>query len=151
MYQSIKALLVSALLSSSAAAHDHPPGMTHLVFANGAVHAHAIWTKGPHSPDESILRIEWKNGADHSAMEPPGALKVSPYMPAMGHGSAPTRIDRVLDSRGQVLVGVFQVSSIYFTMNGDWDVRVTLKYADGSQETKVIKVHLDDTDDGHDH
>lgn len=130
--------------------HDHGTPMTHLTFANGAIHAHATWQSGPEVSNESLLKIEWKNGADHSPTEPPGAFAVSLWMPDMGHGSAPTQIQRVLDAQGQPLTGVYQISNIYFVMGGDWDVNVTLNYQDGSKETQVIKVSLP-TDGGGGH
>lgn len=133
--------------------HDHGTPMTHLTFANGAIHAHATWQSGPEVSNESLLKIEWKNGADHSPTEPPGAFEVALWMPDMGHGSAPTQIQRVLDAQGQPLTGVYQISNIYFVMGGDWDVNVTLTYQDGSKETQVIKVSIP-TDGGgghHDH
>ncbi|HRO67668.1 MAG TPA: hypothetical protein PL182_08905, partial [Pseudobdellovibrionaceae bacterium] len=62
--------------------HDHNnPSMTHLTFADGAIHAHATWETGPLLAEESVLRIEWKNGADHSPTEP-GGFKVVLWMPA---------------------------------------------------------------------
>ncbi len=123
---------------------------TDLVFANGAIYAHATWTKGPQSPDESILQIEWKNGVDHSPMEPPGTFKTVLWMPDTGHGSAPTKVQRVLDQHGQALVGVYQVSNIYFVMVGKWEIKVTLKLSDGSSQTKTFEVNLDGNN-GHHH
>jgi hypothetical protein len=135
------------LATNFASAHDHPGA--HLSFANGALHAHASWVQGPHSPEESVLRLEWKNGADHSATEPPGRLRVTLWMPEHNHGSAPTQIQRVLGDSGQPLVGVYLVSNVFFTMGGVWEVRVSLKYSDGKEETKNFAVTLDGG--GHDH
>ena len=117
--------------------------VTHLVFADGAIHAHCTWVKGPlESPEESFLRVDWKSGVDHTAIEPPGAFKVALFMPDMGHGTAPTQIQRILDDQGRAVLGAYQVSNIFFTMKGDWLVNVTLKSPDGKEETKAFKVHL---------
>lgn len=129
--------------------HDHNQPMTHLTFAKGAVHAHATWQSGPQVSAESLLKIEWKSGADHSPAEPPGNFEVVLWMPSMGHGSAPTQIQRVLDSQGQALTGVYQISNVYFVMGGDWDVNVTLTYQDGTKETQTIKVSLPMDGGGH--
>lgn len=140
----MKTILAAVLFfafSNLAQAHDHP-GMTHLVFANGAIHAHATWVQGPQTPDESILRIEWKNGDTHSPLEPAGAFRVTLFMPSMGHDSSPTQIQKVVDSQGQALVGVYQVSRMYFTMGGTWTVNITLKYPDSSEETQSFAVDL---------
>lgn len=141
-------ILSVSVASSAHVGHRHPGG-THLTFADGAIHAHAVWEQGPRSRSESILRIEWKNGHDHSPTEPPGEFKVSLWMPDHGHGSAPTRIHRIPGDDGEPLVGVYRVSNIYFTMGGKWDVNVTLKTANGVAETKSIKVEIHGG--GHDH
>lgn len=140
----MKTYLLSAIyLFASSLSYAHE-GANHLSFANGALYAHATWVNGPHSsPAESVLRIEWKSGAEHSATEPPGRFRVSLWMPDMGHGSAPTQVQRVLDSRGQPLVGVYQVSNVYFTMGGRWDVRLAMKYTDGKEETQAFRVQLE--------
>ena len=115
---------------------------THLVFANGAIHAHCTWTQGPQSPDESILQIEWKDGVTHNAIEPPGAFRVALFMPEMGHGSAPTQLERMLNPSGNAIPGAYRVTSIYFTMPGAWLVNVTLKFNDGHEETQAIHVQI---------
>jgi hypothetical protein len=130
------------LFGANAFAHQHGPGMQHLVFANGAVHAHATWVKGPQTPAESQLQIEWRDGGTHTPAEPPGTFAVKLWMPDMGHGSSPVQITQTTDSSGKAITGTYLVSMMYFTMGGKWDVNVTLKYADGREETQKIKVEL---------
>ena len=147
-------ITVFAFLFQSISAQAHPgheAGLIHLKFAKGTVHAHATWKQGPRTPEESILRIEWKNGADHSPIEPPGTFSVKLYMPAMKHGSSPTQMQRVLDDKGQPMTGVYTVSNIYFTMGGDWDVQVALKNTSGTEEVQTFKVHVDDSGQDHHH
>lgn len=152
--KAMKSLIITVglLFGAVAQAHggnDHGAPMTHLVFANGEIHAHAAWQSGPEVSKESLLKIEWKNGADHSPTEPPGTFEVVLWMPLMGHGSAKTQIQRVMDDQGQPLAGVFAISNIYFIMGGDWDVNVALTFADGKKETHVIKVSLPMDGGGH--
>jgi len=113
-----------------------------LAFANGTVHLEASWMQGPRSPEESVLRLEWKAGDSRSPAEPPGTFRVSLWMPDMGHGSAPTRVQSLLDEHGQPLVGAYRASNLYFTMGGTWEVRVTLKYAGGKEETRAFRIEL---------
>lgn len=129
------------LIAQAYSNHDHQ-GTTHLKFANGEVHAHVTWVQGPQAADESTLRIEWMNGAAHTPAEPPGDFKVELWMPDMGHGSSPTQNQKVLDQKGQPLMGVYDVTSIYFLMRGQWDVNVSLTLADGTVETQTIKVEI---------
>lgn len=133
-----KYLLALALVSLPAlAAH-----VIHLTFRAGTVHLHLTWAEGPALETENVLRAEWHSGTDHSSIEAPAPFKVELNMPAMGHGSAPTQLERVLDDKGQPIPGVYNVRGLYFTMAGDWEVRVTLKAADGTEETQKFSVHL---------
>ena len=127
----------------------HDDNVVELLFAKGSIHAHAIWIQGPKSPEESLLRIEWKNGVNESAVEAPGKFKVSLWMPDMGHGSSPTQIQKMFDKDGRPLLGIYRISNIYFTMGGKWEVRLTLKNGDGSEETKSFAVNVQGN--GHQH
>ena len=113
---------------------------TSLSFSNGQIKALVSWEQGPQSPDESIMQIEWQNSLGQ-AIEP-NSFRVILFMPAMGHGSAPTQINRVLDQDGDPRAGVFRIVNMYFTMGGDWDVQVVLISPNGSKETQVVPVHL---------
>mgnify|MGYP000376060174 CR=1 FL=1 len=138
----ILGIAFGSLAQAQAQAHDHMDPY-HLIFSQGAIHAHADWKTGPQTSGESILRVEWQSGSAHTPSEPPGPFEVSLWMPSMGHGSAPTRIQRVLDPQGQPVEGVFEVSNMYFIMGGDWQAKVTLTYPDGHKETQIIDVSLE--------
>lgn len=125
--------------------HDHG---SELKFSNGAIHAHLSWVQGPQSSEESVLRVQWMDGNAHVPAEPPGEFKVTLWMPEHNHGSSPTHNSRALDSKGNALTGAFEVSKIYFIMAGDWEVRVSLAYPDGTTETQVATVTIDG---GHHH
>ncbi len=137
----MKSLLTLILLTFVPAAQAHP-SHTHLVFANGTLHAHAQWTQGPKVAIESIVELAFKNGADHSSVDAPGPIEVSLWMTQHGHGSSPTEIRQMVDDKGQPILGVYQISKVYFTMGGEWEVLVKLTYPDKSQETKTFKVDL---------
>ena len=120
----------------------------HLLFSEGRIHAHLSWIQAPAAQSsEARMRLEWHNGITHEIMEPRSPFAVSLWMPSMGHGSAPTRIERAIDERGQVIPGVYEVSNMFFMMPGDWDVRVSLNDQDGHQETRAWSVHV--AGDGH--
>ena len=118
------------------------PHVIHLTFLGGTAHLHLTWQEGPGLEVESVLHGEWHNGADHTPIEAPGAFKVELNMPAMGHGSSPTQLERGLDDRGQPLLGVYNVRGLYFTMAGDWEVVVSLNTPDGKVESQKFAVHL---------
>jgi hypothetical protein len=81
---------------------------------------------------ESKLQVQWLNGAEQ-ATDIQGDFRVVLFMPTMGHGSSPTKIAKLTEP------GLFQVSKIYFTMPGIWEIRVTFRPADGSTpETQTL-------------
>lgn len=138
----VKHIVVFSMLlfSNFVFAHEHQH-MNRLLFSNGEIHAHATWIKGPQTPEDSILRLEWKSGVDHTPIEPPGGFEVEISMPSMDHGPGFTQTMQVLDENGQVMTGVYEVSTEFF-MAGEWVVSVTLKYPDGTTETQTIKLTI---------
>lgn len=115
-----------------------------LQFSGGAFRALVKWEKGPLSPVESALRLEWKSGADLSPAEAPGKFKVALWMPSMGHGSSPTKVNQVINEKGEPLLGVYQITRVFFTMPGKWDVKISVKYPDGGEETQSFPVVIKD-------
>ena len=60
-------------------------------------------------------------------------------MDSMGHGSTKTPVVTSAVDAGGVIPGVYEVSNVYFTMRGDWQVQIQLK--NGSE---VVEVVIDD-------
>lgn len=141
----MKAILL-AILALTATPAAAAPG-ARLAFTNGAILADASWVRGPHSPAESELRVDWKDGATLAPAEP-GRFRVWLWMPDMGHGSSPTKLQPLLDDQGQPVPGAFRVTHVYFTMGGRWEVRVSLKLEGGGEETRSFPVTIDG---GHGH
>src|SRR6218665_336497 len=108
------------LATSLAFAHDHKGA--HLSFLSGALHAHATWEEGPRLNQESILKLEWKNGADHSPAAAPAVVTVDVIMPGMDHEGVPTEVSSALSTT--------TVRGVYFLMTGDWDINVNITLAD---------------------
>jgi hypothetical protein len=134
------ALLISSVLGNYSLAAT-PSG--HLKFAEGSIHAHLSWLQGPdENGGESKLLLQWRDGATHQAAEPGLKFETALWMPSMGHGSAPTKIQPQVNEKGEVLLGEYLVSNIYFIMPGEWELRVTLHLKDGSQETQIWPVSL---------
>ncbi len=122
--------------------HSQNQPVSALQYANGAIHAFVTWETGPSVGKESLLRIEWRSGIDGLPIEPPGDFSVVLWMPSMGHGSAPTKIQPYQDAQGRTLLGIYHVSNIYFMMGGDWDVNIALNYQKAGKETRALRVAL---------
>jgi hypothetical protein len=128
--------------------HDHPPLSGHLSFKQNTLHLHANFLTAPNVNQEAILVLEAKDAKTHQPTELNDNIEVVLWMPSMGHGSAPTQVERAVEANGNLIPGVFNVRNVYFIMGGEWEVRVTLTDAQGSKETKAFKVSLEG---GHGH
>ncbi|RZA07587.1 MAG: hypothetical protein EOP11_07270 [Proteobacteria bacterium] len=66
-----------------------------------------------------ILKIGRANFADGSPLPLDTAVGVEVvlWMPAMGHGSNPVALEKID-------IGTYRVSEVFFTMPGDWEIRV---------------------------
>ncbi len=109
-----------------------------LSYQGGNLKAALSWV--PENPavvgPESKLQVQWLNAADQ-AVDIDGDFRVVLFMPDMGHGSSPTKIAKLSEP------GHYQVSKLYFTMPGTWEVRVTFRPADGSNpETQSLPITL---------
>lgn len=77
----------------------------------------------------AVLRF-WKKGEGSPFgpyMDPEGTVAVKLWMPAMGHGSSPVTVRPQSDAAGSRIPGVFTASRIFFSMPGEWEIRVQLK------------------------
>lgn len=85
---------------------------------------------------EFILRF-WEKGKGNSQtgpyVDPSQKVSVKLWMPSMGHGSAPVKIDHHKSASRQDEIGVFDVTQVVFIMSGNWEIRIQLK-----QDQKMI-------------
>jgi len=129
-------MMVVALLTAGLSASANFAAPVSLEFAQGAAKAELAWAVGPQSPEESVLLLTWRD-AKGAVIAAPGAFKVSLFMPGMGHGSAPTQVEPAREANG-----AYRISRVYFTMGGDWEIRVKLKTASGQEETQSLKLNV---------
>lgn len=141
-----KILLSSLLLigASAFADNDH-----NLFFKNGTLAIAASFEGVPESGKEAIILLQAKDAQTQQPVEIAEQLKVILWMPDMGHGSSPTRIQKAVDTNGNALPGAYRVSNIHFMMGGVWEVRVQLKDAAGKVEMQAFTVEI--AGDGHGH
>ena len=98
-----------------------------------------IFVEGPKNQGESKLKIQFKNPLGSPARIPYG-LKVTTFMPDMGHGGSPVKLEPI---PGQI--GEFYVKKIYFYHNGKWELRFQLFDNAGFSETQVLTLIIDGT------
>lgn len=95
------------------------------------------WEKTPTTTEMGVLsfKIVRANLLDDSPLpvDFAGDWSVILWMPSMGHGSTPTRVER-LD------VGSFRVSSVFFIMPGDWEIRFQLKEGGQVRDEAIVSL-----------
>lgn len=122
----ILTMLFAASFSKANSALENKPDAV-LSFAAGEYQAQLFWEIGPQQGAESVLLIHFLNAQTLQPTELPFDLSVKLFMPSMGHGSSPTKIEKVVDANGRELAGVYRVRKVYFMMAGDWEIRVAIK------------------------
>lgn len=84
-------------------------------FKTLAVCARLQWTKTPNSTEAQEFLLELQG--DTSLFDD---LAIILWMPSMGHGSAPVKIEKLSATQ-------YHITNVYFIMPGDWEVRMSLK------------------------
>jgi len=115
---------------------------TGLLFKNGTLAIEVEFPTAPVVGQESLLVLTAVDTKTFQAVEIADSVEVVLWMPSMGHGSAPTQVERSVDAQGKVVTGVFNVKNVHFIMGGDWEVRVTLTDASGAKETASFAIML---------
>ena len=79
-----------------------------------------VWLSPRNSTDVAhFLMIAKQNNL---ASDLPLDFSLFLWMPSMGHGSSPVTLKKIA-------TGVYDISDVYFIMDGDWQIRVQLKNA----------------------
>jgi hypothetical protein len=90
-------------------------------FAQSNVCIDVIWDTPPSKETKGVFYIEFYNPDDRSQfVDLQNNLEVELWMPSMGHGSAPVKVEKTNP-------GQYRVSEVFFVMPGDWEIRFKLK------------------------
>ncbi|MCC6276513.1 MAG: FixH family protein [Oligoflexia bacterium] len=66
---------------------------------------------------------------------PLGSIKVVLWMPSMGHGSSPVKVEQLGDRQ-------YRASQVYFSMPGKWQIRFQIKDNNQVLDEAVIEVEI---------
>lgn len=147
IFLQITTLLSMSFFSFGAFAHDELGG--HLSYKKDQLHIHAQFKNPPSIGSESILLLETREASTHNLIEIQDQIKVVLWMPSMGHGSSPTRIEPATDINGNKIIGKYIVRKVFFIMDGDWEVRIELKDSLGRTETQSFNIMIGENSSGH--
>lgn len=99
-----------------------------LNFVRTNIQAQLSWNTKPVVEDESPFTLRFS--------APPGAaVSVRLFMPSMGHGSAPIKLQKVDEAN-------YNATNVYFTMAGNWELIVSLKQGNQLVDQAVVKIEL---------
>ena len=100
------------------------PALCPLEFPKSGFCASLRWTQGPSEEGSAFSLKFWRkdqgNVESGPFLAPAPQLKVQLWMPSMGHGSSPVKVESPEP-------GVYNATDVNFIMPGDWDVRLQLK------------------------
>jgi hypothetical protein len=94
------------------------------------------WIQKPTESSYGEMTLSFVDRTDQSRFVDPVAVPfIVLWMPSMGHGSSPVKMERID-------VGKFRASEIFFIMPGPWDIRYQLKDGSNVIEEKIQKVTI---------
>lgn len=125
--------------------------MNPMSFKKGTLLIYPSFEQAPTVGTESFLLLSVKDAQTKLPVEIQDQVEVTLWMPSMGHGSAPTQVERVIDSNGDIVTGTFLVRNVYFIMPGYWEVQVSLSDDKGQSEMQKFDVFFEGDHGGHHH
>ena len=90
----------------------------------------------PKDSEMNTFSLKFYSAADpQTSVEINQDVKVILWMPSMGHGSSPVKVQKINS-------GLYQATQVYFIMPGDWEIRIQLKEQDNVVEQIVQKINI---------
>lgn len=85
------------------------------------------WIEGPSSSTPGSFQLLIKSSNNPSLTQPlTHPLFIKLWMPSMGHGSSPVKIEKISE-------GNYLIHQVYFLMPGEWEIHFQLKSNQGDQ------------------
>ena len=125
------------VVNAGASGGSEKLGECALKFSGSGLCAQWEWEKPANTTADSALRfkIVRANMLDGTPLAVDQNVQVILWMPEMGHGSAPTKLERV-DT------GSYRVTEMYFIMPGRWQVRFQVKEGEAVKDEAVLELTL---------
>jgi len=129
------------LIGTQVLAQTNFPPQT-LLYPQHDVQIFLQFEEGPLVGRKSVMQMQVKDRKTQQLIALNETIKVTLWMPDMGHGSAPTKIQQINNDQGFPQPGLYRVSNMQFVMGGIWEVYVTLVNAEGQEESQFFTVAL---------
>lgn len=112
------------------------PQSDRLLFSKGTIAGRIQWESLPSEGNFSSFVLEIVDLANDPTNLPPDLrLRVVLWMPSMGHGSSPVKIE----SLGR---GLFHVTQVYFIMPGEWEMRLEIRSGEEAYDQATQKIAI---------
>lgn len=94
------------------------------------------WVQKPSESTYGEMNLNFVDRSDQTRfIDPVNGPSIVLWMPSMGHGSSPVKIERTD-------IGRYKASEIFFIMPGPWDIRYQLKDGSNVVEEKIQKITI---------
>ena len=117
-----------------------------LVFPQQELSASITWIKEPADEEAGSFTLRFwstKLGTEQGPYVDPGhVVAVKLWMPSMGHGSSPVKVEQIKDQAGGAVAGVYEATDVFFSMGGKWEIWVQLK-KNKADKTPVEQAKID--------
>lgn len=145
MIYKITIFLFLFVLSSCAQANYQDPnlaaapqaqGSCSLVLTQSQLCIDLVWDNLPTNNDTGSFHLLFYQQNNTSVrLDPPYTLAVQLWMPSMGHGSSPVKIQK-RDT------GIFDVTNVFFVMPGEWEIRIQIKNGSSLVDQAIQKITI---------
>lgn len=110
-----------------------------LTFSSSHLCLNFKWEKKPteEATGSFIFKTFLQNKLDQTPVQYDlgGLPQVILWMPAMGHGSSPTTVERID-------VGTYRVTGVYFVMPGEWQIRFQVREGEVVRDESVLTLSI---------
>ena len=94
------------------------------------------WEVQPSDTDAGVFNLHFYDPqAVTQLIDPAYSVAVVLWMPSMGHGSSPVKVEKLEN-------GIYKASNVFFVMPGDWEIRIQLKDGKNVVEQVIQAINI---------
>lgn len=140
---SLLTLSLISFLGFFSSAYSSPAQSTVLNFFDGNVTAKVTWMSQPSTSKAAQLKIELSDSTNGPYDIDPSLLSVGLFMPEMPDmGVEEQNVVSLNDASGSPVLGSFVATDVIFSMQGTWEVRLTLPNPKDQNQAEMNKFNI---------
>ncbi len=107
-----------------------------LSYAQSDLCGQILWEKVPTESEMGSFLLKFHlQSSPKELIDPSYTVQVVLWMPSMGHGSSPVKIQKIE-------TGVYRIYNVFFIMPGEWEIRIQLKDGANVIDQAVQKINI---------